>query len=545
MASKYPIHDDIRVPENILENWQVTADLLAEITGVPASLVMRVHADEIEVFVSSRSSGNVYLRGEKAKLDTGLYCETVMSSLHKLQVSNALKDPDWDHNPDITLGMISYCGLPLTWPDGKVFGTFCILDNKENPYSVNTHRLLERFHDSIQLNLATIYELHLARGDAEVVRRSLQDTEAKYWRLLDTANEGVWAIDADAKTVFVNARMAEMLGRDLEDVLGRPASGFMFEEDWSDHRQKTENRRKGQSEHYERRFRRKDGQTVWTLVSATPVLDEEHNFKGSFAMFTDITERKQAEEEVATLNRELHLRVAALERAAEQLEAFSYSLSHDMRTPLRAINGFVAILMEEYKSRLDETGHRYLEAVRRSTIRMGKLIDGLLEFIRACGLGMEMAAVDMGALTREVFEELRAASPERSISLHLGELPPAYCDEGMIRQVMKHLLSNAIKFTAQRTEAIVEVGASAEGENEVYYVKDNGAGFDMRYADKLFNVIFRLHSVEEFEGAAIGLAIVKRIVDRHGGRVWAEGAVDQGATFHFALPREEVQKRRG
>jgi PAS domain S-box-containing protein len=277
---------------------------------------------------------------------------------------------------------------------------------------------------------------------------------------------------------------------------------------------------------------------------------EESGHRGWVLAFQDITERKAAEEQLRRHKDQLEIMVQertadlllarnAAEAANREMAAFSYSLSHDMRTPLRAINGFVAILLEEYRNRLDQEGQRRLEAVRRSTVRMGNLIDGLVEFIHVCQFDMKMAEVDMGALTRKVFQDLRPAeSPERSICLRLGELPPANCDERLIRSLLNHLLGNAIKFTSPRTEAVIEVGASVEGAHNVYSVKDNGVGFDMRYADQLFSVICRLHATDEFEGAGVGLAVVKRIVERHGGRVWAEGAVDQGATFHFTLPRK-------
>ena len=180
---KYPILDDIEVPGNVLESWQVTADLLAEITDTPAAIIMRVHANEIEVIVSSQSPGNVYRPGERSVLDMGLYCETVMSIRRELQVPNALKDPDWIHNPDLKRGMISYCGLPLIWSAGHIFGTLCILDDKENAHNPQIHHLMERFRDSIQLNLANIYESSLSRSQSEKAESALQDSKHRFHRL--------------------------------------------------------------------------------------------------------------------------------------------------------------------------------------------------------------------------------------------------------------------------------------------------------------------------------------------------------------------------
>jgi PAS domain S-box-containing protein len=400
-------------------------------------------------------------------------------------------------------------------------------------------RVKERSAELEQTNQRLRQQIDAHLQTLEALRKS----EFNYRRIVDTANEGVWVLGRDARTAFVNTRMAEILGYSSEEINERPVTDFMFEDDAPDHLKKIESCRQGLPEHYERRFRRKDGQTVWALASATPVFDDEHFFQGSFAMFTDITERKQTEEYVLSLNQELSFRVKALEEANSELQSVSYSLSHDMRPPLRAINGFISILLEEYKHHLDDQGQRYLEIARRSTERMGKLIDGLLEFVRLSRLDISMETVDMAALTRSVFEKLRAASPERNIRFHLGELPPAFCDGVMIRNLMACLLGNAIKFTAPRTEAVIEVGAIAEGERNAYYVKDNGVGFDMRYAENLFGLCSLLHSLDEFEGVGVGLAIVKRIVDRHRGRVWAEGVVDQGATFHFTLLREEARKR--
>ncbi|MEI6395773.1 MAG: GAF domain-containing protein, partial [Verrucomicrobiota bacterium] len=201
---KYPVLDDIDVPEKVIENWQVTIDMLAEIAGVPAALIMRVNARDIEVFLSSHSPGNVYHHGEKAPLDTGLYCETVMSTRRKLVVPNSLKDPHWDHNPDIKLGMISYCGVPLTWPNGEIFGTICILDKKENAFTQQSHHLMDRFRDSIQLSIASIYPSSLARHQKEEAESQLRTSETRSQRYLDTTQTMVLALDATGCVTMLN-----------------------------------------------------------------------------------------------------------------------------------------------------------------------------------------------------------------------------------------------------------------------------------------------------------------------------------------------------
>lgn len=267
-----------------------------------------------------------------------------------------------------------------------------------------------------------------------------------------------------------------------------------------------------------------------------PVHNENRSIYRLIVISRDITGRKLAEDKIHNLNQELSLRVQALEKANKELENISYSVSHNMKIPLRAIDGFSCLLLQECGGQLGGAGQRYLEVVRQSTARLTALIDGLLDFIKLFGQPMQIGRVEMTGLTREIFRERAARSPERQVRLTMAQLPPAQADRGMIQQVLANLMDNAFKFTARRTEALIEVGGTAQGDMNVYYISDNGAGFDMRYTDNLFGVFFRLHSQEEFEGPGAGLAIVEQIIERHGGKIWAEGKVDEGATVHFTLP---------
>lgn len=237
-------------------------------------------------------------------------------------------------------------------------------------------------------------------------------------------------------------------------------------------------------------------------------------------------------------------RTAQLEAANKEMESFSYSVSHDLRVPLRAINGFARILLEEYSGRLDAEGQRLLDVIRSNAERMGQLIDDLLAFSRLGRRELERLDVDMIALARSVVEELSELEPGRSLTVSIGDLGPAWGDRMMLRQVLVNLISNAFKFTRHRSEATVEVGSGAAGNETVYFVRDNGVGFDMKYASKLFQVFQRLHGPSEFEGTGVGLAIVQRIVQRHGGRVWTEARLGEGATFYFALPHLGSESRR-
>lgn len=384
------------------------------------------------------------------------------------------------------------------------------------------------------------------RGVAMDISRRKQIAEdlrrvSQYARsLLEASLDPLVTISTEGKITDVNEATILATGVAREELIGS---------DFCDYFTEPEKARAGYREVFASGFvrdyaltlRHVSGKKRDVIYNASIYRAEKGEVSGVFAAARDVTERNQAELEIRQLNAELEQRVAErtakLEDANKDLESFAYSVSHDLRTPLRAIDGFSHQLLKLYADRVDEDGKRYLNIVRDSAKKMAQLIDDILAFSRMGRTQMAKSEIDMDELVREVCDELRPTFAGRELKLDIQTLPACHGDRAMLRQVWVNLLNNAIKFTAPRTAALVGLGGRVEGAELVYSIKDNGAGFDMRYAEKLFGVFQRLHSNEEFEGTGIGLAIVKRIITRHGGRVWAEGAVDQGATVYFALPR--------
>ena len=298
---------------------------------------------------------------------------------------------------------------------------------------------------------------------------------------------------------------------------------------------------------------RKDGSRFPAIVSVTALRDERARVIGYLLIGTDNSARKRAEEALTAasaaqsaiirqLNEDLEERVkertSQLESANHELEAFSYSVSHDLRTPLRAIDGFSQVVLDRFGPQLPDDGRRYLGTIRAGAQKMGALIDDLLTFARLNRQALSKRPFDSVKLVREILDELGYPWPERHVQIRFGELPQSIGDRALLKQVWLNLLSNALKYTCKREDAVLEIGCTKVRGADAFFVRDNGIGFDMRFADKLFGVFQRFHRAEDFEGTGVGLAIVQRIINRHGGRVWAEAAVGKGAVFYFTLSEE-------
>ncbi|MEI7832885.1 MAG: PAS domain S-box protein [bacterium] len=370
---------------------------------------------------------------------------------------------------------------------------------------------------------------------------TLRESEAKYRTLVENIPQKILMKDRDYRWVSINENLASDFGFRPEEVVGKTDDDLFSPELAAKyHADDVRIMDTGKTEELEERYI-VDGNETWIDIIKTPVRDTTGEIVGILGVFWDITERKQAEEVIRKLNDELEQRViertAELEAVNHELEAFSYSVSHDLKAPLRAVDGFAGYLEEDYGDRLDDEGRRLLTVIRDSARDMGQLVNDLLAFSRLSRKELVMTRLEMERLVHEVWTQLAPSHVGRQVTLHVGTLPVAAGDVATVREVLVNLLANAIKFTSTRKQAVVEVSGYVEAGEVVYAVKDNGVGFDMIFVNKLFGVFQRLHGTEEFEGTGIGLALVQRIILRHGGRVWAEGTVNEGATFYFTLPQ--------
>ena len=362
------------------------------------------------------------------------------------------------------------------------------------------------------------------RGQAE---RALRESEAKHRRLIETMNQGLGMVDEHANVVYFNGNFCGMLGYSSNEVVGRHLMDFLDESNREILHEQLARRERGERESYEMAWTRKDGRKVATIVSPQPLFDEDGTFKGSFAVITDISDRKRAEEE--------------LQRSNADLEQFAYVASHDLQEPLRMVSSYVQLLERRYKDKLDEDANEFIAFAVDGAKRMQGLINGLLTYSRVGRRGKEFERNSCERTLERCLANLQTAIAESDASVTHDPLPEVMGDESQLAQLFQNLVGNAIKFRGGQPPK-VHVSAKrletrdTQSQMVQFSVSDSGIGMDPKHAERVFMVFQRLHTREEYPGTGMGLAICRKIVERHGGRIWAESEPGKGSTFHFTIP---------
>ncbi len=447
----------------------------------------------------------------------GLYGRVLMNG-KAFFTNDPSSHPDSIDLPEGHPPLTAFLGVPIK-QDNRTIGMIG-LGNRAGGYGPDELASLEALAPAIMQALSS-------KQAEEEVRNSQNLLKA----VIEGSSDPIFMKDRESRLIFGNSALFRVWGKREHEVIGKRDSDLYENPAIAEALMENDCRvmESGQSQIIEESVQTREGLRIY-LSMKTPYRDVSGEIVGVIGIARDITERKGAEGDREDL-------IAKLELANKELESFSYSVSHDLRAPLRAIDGFSSMLMKDLESQLDEEGKRKFNLIRDNTKKMNNLIDDLLKLSRIGRTELNRKKVDMKGLAGSAWQALLDANPGITVDLKMADLPKASGDEGLLSHVFSNLLSNAAKYTRKRKKALIEVGGETNGKEAVYYVRDNGAGFDMKYYDKLFGVFQRLHPESEYEGTGVGLAIVQRIIRRHGGRVWAEGKVGKGASFYFSLPK--------
>jgi PAS domain S-box-containing protein len=364
-------------------------------------------------------------------------------------------------------------------------------------------------------------------------------TSAFLSSIVESSDDAIIGKDLTGKVVSWNAGAERIFGYDAAEMVGSSIERLLAPDRPDEERRILKNAKRGETHLYETVRIRRDGTPVDLSLAVSPIRDAQGNIVGVSSIARDISERKRAEEQILRLNAELEHRVetrtAELTAANQELEAFTYSVAHDLRAPLRHIDAFTRILQEDFSGSFPPEAAQLLDTIRRGSENMSRLVNDLLNLAHVGRQEMKRERISLNSIINEVIVELAGETQGRAISWQIARLPAIEGDPGLLKQVFANLLSNAVKYTRPRGKAVIDIGLRTVGGKRAIFVRDNGVGFNMKYATKLFGVFQRLHRPEEFEGTGVGLAIVERVIKRHGGKIWAESEANQGATFYFTM----------
>jgi len=506
--------------------------VLAEIMHVPSALIMRVEPPNIKVFVSSESKGNPYEPNELAPLNTGLYCETVMKTCQPLLVPDALRDEAWKSNPDIKLGMISYLGVPISWPDGEVFGTICVLDNKSNEYSKPYLRLLHQLRDAVQIDLQRLAAQH----------RQLEERETKIRRLVDANIIGIYIWELDGRLLEANDTFLRLVGYDREDLIsGRVRWTDLTPLEWRDRtaRAQEELKRTGAVQPFEKEYLRKDGSRVPVLIGSA-AFDEQRDQGVAFVL--DLTERKRAEAEAR--ENERRYREALMELAhvnrVTTMGQLTASISHEMKQPIGAVVANAEAGLNWLDAQPPELNRirQTLGWIITDSLRAGEIIGRIQGLIKKAPPRREEMEINAAVLEVIALTHGEVVKNGVSVRTHLAEgLPLIRVDRVQLQQVVLNLIINAVEAMSAVREEPRELLISTDRDalnGLLVSLRDSGPGLDPASLEHVFDPFYTTKP----SGMGMGLSICRSIVEAHGGRIWAGANETRGAVFQFSLPLE-------
>jgi PAS domain S-box-containing protein len=523
--------DSIQVPADVVRKWQEIVDLLAELMHVPSASIMRVEPPQIKVFVSSASKGNPCVPGS---VDTGPYCETVLKSGRPLRVTDALTDETWRSNPHVKSGIISYLGVPISWPDGEIFGTICIRDNKRNAYSEAYLKLLLHFRDLLQADLKSLARLH---GEIET-------REAKIRRLVDANVMGIFVWDVEGRIVEANDAFLHIIGYDREDLAaGRVRWTDLTPSEWRDDtaRRVAEVTTTGTAQPREKEYFRKDGSRVPVLVGGAAVGEEPQQ---AIAFVLDLSERKRAEaqaREAERRYREMQMELAHANRVAT-MGQLTASIAHEVKQPIAATVSNAQAALRWLGRQPPDLGEvrQALAHIVQDGKRAGDVVGRIRDLIKKAPPREDRLGIN-GAV-REVIELARGEAAKNGVWVRTelaDGLPLIQGDRVQLQQVMLNLIINAVEamsgVSGGPRELLISTGTSDTGDVRVA-VRDSGPGLTPAALERLFEPFYTTKP----GGLGLGLSICRSIIEAHGGRLWASANVPRGAIFQFTLPVHQV-----
>jgi PAS domain S-box-containing protein len=519
----------MQVPAEIMRKWQEIVDLLADILNVPSALIMRVEPPNIKVFVSSESKGNPYEPDEVACLNTGLYCETVMNTRRPLIVPDALQDEAWKSNPDIKLGMISYLGVPISWPDGEIFGTICALDTKSNGYSELYLRLLLQWRDVLQADLRSI----------ATMQREIEQREAKIRRLVDANIIGIIIWNVEGQILDANSEFLRIVGYDQHDLLsGRVSWADMTPPEWRDRDALTisELKTKGAVQPFEKEYIRKDGSRIPVLIGVASLEGTEGQ---GVAFVLDLTERKRAEAEARESERRfrnMQMELAHANRLAT-LGQLTASITHEVKQPITAalLNTQTA---QRFLTRQQPDIERAKKAIDRAVLngmRVTEVVDRTHALVRKEPTRKD--SLEINEAISEVIGLTRGEALKNGVQVRTQlaeDLPVIQGSRVQIQQVMLNLIVNAVEAMSQMSDdrRELQISTQAEADSVLVAVRDSGPGLSEGDIERAFETFYTTKS----SGLGMGLSICRAIVEDHGGRLWAAANLPKGASFQFTIP---------